>query len=78
MRSRLRDGVKSCSKIRRVFKERPGRAGGLGDGLVRKCQFKVSSDLLISSGDNDAGGAGRPDMCSRQIYGPRTKGGLLV
>lgn len=56
-----------------------GWAGsGQGDGLVRKCQFKVSSDLLISSGDKDAGGAGRPDMCSRQIYGLRTKGGQLV
>lgn len=28
----------------------------LGDGLVRKCQFKVSADPLISSGDNDAEG----------------------
>jgi hypothetical protein len=50
----------------------------MGDGLVRKCQFKVSSDPLISRRDNDAGGAGRPDMCSRQTYGPRTKGGLLI
>lgn len=28
----------------------------LGDGLVRKCQFKVSTRLLISNWDNDAGG----------------------
>lgn len=28
----------------------------LGDGLVRKCQFKVSPRLLISHWDNDAGG----------------------
>ena len=70
--------MKSGSKTHRVFRDQPGRVGVLGDGLVRKCQFKVSSDLLISSRDNDAGGAGRPDMCSRQIYGPRTKGGLLV
>lgn len=28
----------------------------LGDGLVRKCQFKVSTGLLISNWDNDARG----------------------
>lgn len=28
----------------------------LGDGLVRKCQFKVSTRLLISNWDNDARG----------------------
>lgn len=40
----------------------------LGDGLVRKCQFKVSADLLISSRDNDAGGwEGRTCALARSV-----------
>lgn len=52
-----------------------GRVGQ--EMVVRKCSFKVSSDLLISSGDKDAGGAGKAGHV-RQIYGLRTKGGQLV
>lgn len=46
---------------------------GQGDRLIRKCQFIVSSDLLISSGDNDAGGREGRTCARARFMGPEQR-----